>query len=71
MMMNYPMPNAYLRVNYLEDAAYSVHEYVWIYNTNVGQSKKYFTTAHRSILHVTKSKDNRFFKKNVLEKYII
>jgi len=69
MMMNYPMPNAHLRAHYLEDAAFSIHEYVWVYNTNVGQSKKYFTTAHRSILHITKSKDNRFFKENVLEKY--
>ena len=57
------------QVNYLEDVAYSVHEYVWVYNTNVGQTKNYFTTAHRSILHVTKDKNNRFYKKNVLEEY--
>ena len=70
MMMNYPKPNSYLRVDYLDDASFSVHEYVWIYNTNIGQSKKYFTTAHRSILHATKSKNNKFYKENVAEEYL-
>jgi len=46
-MMNYPKQNAYLRVKFLDEAAYEVHDYVWIYNTNVGHSPKRFTTAHR------------------------
>ena len=57
-MMNYPKQNAYLRVKYLDDNAYAVHDYVWVYNTNVGHANNKFTTAHRSILHATKSKDN-------------
>jgi site-specific DNA-methyltransferase (adenine-specific) len=68
-MMNYPKQNAYLRVKYLDDAAYDVQDYVWIYNTNVGHSTKRFTTAHRSILHATKTKDNNFYKNNVAEPY--
>jgi len=46
-MMNYPKQNAYLRVKYLDDAAYDVQDYFWVYNTNVGHSPKRFTTAHR------------------------
>lgn len=69
-LINYPKQNAYLRVRYLDDAAYSVHDYVWIYNTNVGHSKRHFTTAHRSILHITKSKDNHFYKENVAQPYL-
>lgn len=68
-MMNYPKQNAYLRVKYLDDNAYEVHDYVWVYNTNVGHSPKRFTTAHRSILHVTKSKKNNFYKENVAVPY--
>jgi site-specific DNA-methyltransferase (adenine-specific) len=68
-MMNYPKQNAYLRVKYLDDASYSVHDYVWIYNTNVGHSSKKFTTAHRSILHATKSKESKFYKSQVAEPY--
>ncbi len=68
-MLNYPKQNAWLRVKYLDDAAYAVHDYVWIYNTNVGHSKKKFTTAHRSILHAAKTKDNRFFKEHVVQPY--
>ena len=37
-MMNYPKQNAYLRVKYLDENAYDVQDYVWIYNTNVGHS---------------------------------
>ena len=62
MMMNYSQPNAHLRVNYLdkeESEAFMVEEYVWIYNYNFGIRKNRFTRAHRSILHVTKSKNNR------------
>ncbi len=68
-MMNYPKQNAYLRVNYLDDTAYDVQDYVWVYNTNVGHSKRRFTTGHRSILHATKSKDNAFYKDQVALPY--
>jgi site-specific DNA-methyltransferase (adenine-specific) len=68
-MMNYPKQNAYLRVKYLDDNAFSVNDYVWIYNTNVGHSPQKFTTAHRSILHATKSKNNAFYKDNVAVPY--
>lgn len=68
-MINYPKQNAYLRVKYLDDNAYAVYEYVWIYNTNIGHSPKKFTTAHRSILHATKTKDNNFYKEQVAVAY--
>lgn len=68
-MMNYPKQNAHLRVRFLDDAAFDVQDYAWIYNTNVGHSPSRFTTAHRSILHATKSKDNHFFKNQVAEPY--
>ena len=68
-MMNYPKQNAYLRVKYLDNKAYSVFDYVWVYNTNVGHSYKKFTTAHRSVLHATKSKDNNFYKDQVAVSY--
>lgn len=67
--INYPKQNAYLRVKYLDDSAYSVHDYVWVYNTNIGHSPRRFTTAHRSILHATKSKHNRFYKERVAQPY--
>lgn len=69
-MLNYPKQNAYLRVKFLDDNAYDVQDYVWTYNTNVGHSPKRFTTAHRSILHATKSKDNHFYKDNVAQPYL-
>jgi site-specific DNA-methyltransferase (adenine-specific) len=68
--INYPKQNSYLRVKYLDKACYDVHEYVWIYNTNVGHSPKKFTTAHRTILHCRKSKDNKWFKDAVAEPYL-
>ncbi len=68
-IINYPRNNAYLRTRYLDDAFYDVSEYVWVYNTNIGHSKRRFTTAHRSILHCFKSKNNRFYKKNVAVPY--
>jgi site-specific DNA-methyltransferase (adenine-specific) len=68
-MMNYPKQNAHLRVKYLDDNAYDVQDYVWIYNTNVGHSPKRLTTAHRSILHAIKSKDNNFYKDNIAVSY--
>jgi len=46
-----------------------LQDYVWVYNTNVGHSPKRFTTAHRSILHATKTKENNFYKENVAEPY--
>jgi len=68
-LINYPKQNAYLRVRYLDKVCYEVLDYVWIYNTNVGHSPKRFTTAHRSILHCRKSKDNKFYKDNVALPY--
>jgi len=68
-IINYPKNNAHLRVKYLDSAFYDVNEYVWIYNTNIGHSRHKFTTAHRSILHCTKSKENKFYKENVAEDY--
>lgn len=67
--INYPKQNAYLRVKFLDDNCYSVFDYVWVYNSNVGHSPKKFTTAHRSILHCTKSKENKWFKNQVAEPY--
>ncbi len=68
-MMNYPKQNAHLRVNFLDDAAHEVFDYAWVYNSNVGHSPKRFTTAHRSILHATKSKNNTFYKEQVAVPY--
>ena len=68
-LINYPKQNAYLRVKYLDQACYEVSDYVWIYNTNVGHSPKRFTTAHRSILHCRKTKNNTFYKDNVAVPY--
>ena len=68
-LINYPKQNAYLRVKYLDEACYEVSDYVWVYNTNVGHTSKRFTTAHRSILHCSKTKDNKFYKENVAVAY--
>jgi site-specific DNA-methyltransferase (adenine-specific) len=68
-MLNYPKQNAYLRVNYLDDACYDVQDYVWVYNSNIGHSPKRLTTAHRSILHARKTKDNNFYKAQVAVPY--
>jgi len=68
-LINYPKQNAYLRVRYLDEACYEVSDYAWVYNTNVGHSPKRFTTAHRSILHCRKTKNNNFYKDNVAVPY--
>jgi len=68
-LINYPKQNAYLRVKYLDDACYEVSDYTWVYNTNVGHTPKRFTTAHRSILHCRKTKNNNFYKDNVAVPY--
>lgn len=68
-LINYPKQNAHLRVKYLDNVCFDVHEYVWVYNTNVGHTPRRFTTAHRSILHCRKSEYNKFFKENVAEPY--
>ena len=68
-MMNYPQQNAHLRVKYLDLYFPDINEYVWVYNTNVGHTPRRFTTAHRSILHVRKSSDNKFFKEAVALPY--
>lgn len=67
--INYPKQNAYLRVRFLDEACYDVHDYVWVYNSNIGHSPRRFTTAHRSILHCRKTKKNRFYKDNVAVPY--
>jgi len=69
-MMNYPKQNAYLRVHCLDEIAHDVFDYVWVYPTNVGHSPRRFTTAHRSILHATKSKNNKFYKEQVAQPYL-
>jgi len=68
-LINYPKQNAYLRVKYLDEACYEVSDYAWVYNTNVGHTPKRFTTAHRSILHCRKTKNNKFYKDNVAVPY--
>jgi len=68
-LMNYPKQNSYLRVKYLDKACYDVRDYVWVYKTNVGHSPNRFTTAHRSILHCIKTKNNKFYKDNVAVPY--
>ena len=67
--INYPKQNAHLRVKFLDQHAWDVQEYVWVYNTNIGHSSRRFTTAHRSILHATKSKRNKFYKEQVAQPY--
>ena len=68
-MLNYPQQNAHLRVKYLDLHFPNINEYVWVYNTNVGHTSKRFTTAHRSILHIRKSANNKFFKDDVALPY--
>ncbi|MFZ5800664.1 MAG: DNA-methyltransferase [Candidatus Omnitrophota bacterium] len=68
-LINYPKQNAHLRVKYLDSVCYEVLDYSWIYNTNVGHSPNRFTTAHRSILHCRKTRDNHFYKDNVAAPY--
>jgi len=68
-MLNYPKQNAHLRVKYLDLYFPYINEYVWAYNTNVGHTPKRFTTAHRSILHVRKTANNKFFKDAVALPY--
>ena len=68
-LVNYPKQNSYLRVRYLDSVCYEVLDYVWVFNSNIGHSPKRFTTAHRSILHCRKTKDNRFYKDQVAVPY--
>ncbi len=68
-MLNYPKQNAHLRVKYLDNFYPMISEYVWVYNSNVGHTPKRFTTAHRTILHVRKSTDNKFYKDAVALPY--
>ena len=70
-LMNYPRANAHLRVS-LEKQYRDlliINEYVWVYNTNTGHSPKKLTTAHRSILHITKSTRNKWYKDNIAVPY--
>lgn len=68
-IINYPKNNAHLRAKCLDEMCYDVQEYVWVYNANIGHSKRRFTRAHRTILHCTKSKENNFYKDNVALPY--
>ncbi len=68
-IINYGKNNSYLRARYLDDAFKHVFEYVWIYKTNIGQGPKHLTTAHRIILHCTKSDNNKFSKEAIAEPY--
>lgn len=68
-ILNYPKNNSHLRVRTLDRLFLDVHEYVWTYNTNVGHSRKRFTTAHRTILHCRKTNDNKWFKDHVAKPY--
>lgn len=67
--INYPKQNAHLRVKFLDENCQDVFDYVWVYNSNVGHSPRKFTTAHRSILHCTKSAKNKWYKNQVAEPY--
>lgn len=67
--INYPRQNSYLRVRCLDDLAYEVFDYVWVYPTNVGHTPRRFTTAHRSVLHAVKNKKNAFYKEQVALPY--
>lgn len=67
--INYPKQNAHLRVKFLDEACYGVYDYTWVYNTNVGHTPKRLTTAHRSILHCTKTKNNKFYKDQIAVPY--
>ncbi len=67
--INYPKQNAFLWAKGLDAIAHDVYEYAWVYNSNVGHSPRKFTTAHRSILHATKTKNNQFFKDQVAQPY--
>lgn len=68
-IVNYPKNNAHLRARYLDEAFFAVQEYVWVYHQNIGHSATRFTTAHRSILHCTKTKKNRFYPDAVAVPY--
>lgn len=67
--INYPKQNSHLRVKYIDDNFPYVSDYAWVYPTNVGHSPKRFTTAHRSILHVRKGKDSKFYKNQIAVPY--
>ena len=68
--INYPKQNAYLQVRQLDAVSHDVFNYVWVYNTNVGHSPRRFTTAHRSVLHATKTDKNKWFKEQVAQPYL-
>lgn len=68
-IINYPDNNAYLRVKFLDSNFAVVRDYVWVYNSNIGHGPHQFTTAHRSILHCTKTRQNRFYKRAVALPY--
>jgi hypothetical protein len=67
--LNMPKQNAYLRVRYLDDACYDVHEYVWCYSPNVGYTPFRLTTAHRTILHARKQTRVRWYKDAIAQPF--
>jgi len=67
--LNMPKQNAYLRVRYLDDACYDVHEYVWCYSPNVGYTPFRLTTAHRTILHARKQVRVRWYKDAIAQPF--
>src|SRR6266540_499024 len=69
-VVNYPRNNAYLWVRCLDSLFYAVHEYAWVYPTNVGHSKKRLTTAHRTILHCRKTNENKWSKARIAQPYL-
>ncbi|MCS7011966.1 MAG: site-specific DNA-methyltransferase [Anaerolineales bacterium] len=64
-MMNYSKQNEHLRVRFPDEACHDVFEGVWIDNMTIGHSPRRFIAAHPTILHSTKSKQNRFYKDQV------
>ena len=42
---------------------WNIHQWIsWVYPSNIGHSKRKFTTAHRSILWLTKRKSKNLYR---------
>ena len=53
-LINYPEIVAEL-FETIKSTEWNIHQWIsWVYNSNIGHSKRKFTTAHRSILWLTK-----------------
>ena len=68
-LINVPKQNAHLRVKYLDSVCYEVMDYIWLYQNNIGFSRHHLMAAHRSILHCIKTRDNRFYKDQIVVPY--